>query len=127
VSFDATPSAAGTNAVIGLSKGAQTAYTGFATAARFSPTNVIDARNGSNYAATTSVPYKAGVSYHFRQVVNVASHTYSLYVTPAGGSELTVASNFAFRTEQASVTSLSSYGVYAETGSDSVCHFNLGG
>jgi hypothetical protein len=30
-------------------------------------------------------------------VVNVTAHTYSVYVTPAGGSELTVGLNYAFR------------------------------
>ncbi|HJZ81708.1 MAG TPA: hypothetical protein VKD91_15230 [Pyrinomonadaceae bacterium] len=32
--------------------------------------------------------------------------TYSIYVTPAGGTELTVGTNFAFRTEQSGVTAL---------------------
>ncbi|MGA3006969.1 MAG: hypothetical protein ABSE59_03660, partial [Opitutaceae bacterium] len=34
---------------------------------------------------------------HFRMVVNVTAGTYSVYVTPAGGSELTVGLNYAFR------------------------------
>jgi hypothetical protein len=43
------------------------------------------------------------VTYHFRLVVNVSAYTYSVYVTPAGGSELTVGLNYAFRTKQTSL------------------------
>jgi len=46
---------------------------------------------------STSINYSANVTYHFRMVVNVTAHTYSVFVTPAGGSELTVGSNYAFR------------------------------
>src|SRR6266498_4498244 len=95
--FDATPSARPIDSVVGLSRGAQTAYTGFAVLARFNPSGNIDARNGGAYAAASTIPYSANVTYHFRLVVNVPAHTYSVFVRPAGGSELTVGSNFAFR------------------------------
>jgi unsaturated rhamnogalacturonyl hydrolase len=103
--FDATPSASPENAVVGLSKGAATAYTGIACIARFNPTGQIDAYNGTGYVATT-INYSAGVTYHFRLVVNVVANTYSVYVTPPGGSELTVGLNYAFRT---AVTSLDTW------------------
>ena len=128
--FDATPTAAPIDSVVGLSRGAQTAYTGFATLARFSPTGSIDARNGGAYAAASNIPYSANVTYHFRMVVNVPAHTYSVFVRPAGGSELTVGTNFAFRTEQNTVTTLDWWGtvVNASTpGSTTVCNFTIGG
>src|SRR5216684_8047004 len=111
VTFDATPSASPINSVIALSLGAQTAYTGFATLARFNPSGDIDARNGGAYAAASTIPYSGGVTYHFRLVINVPSHTYSIFVTPAGGTELTVGTDFAFRTEQSGVTALDWWGV----------------
>src|SRR5262249_34674028 len=49
--YDATPSASPINAVVALSQGQQTAYTGFATLTRFNPSGNIDARNGGSYAA----------------------------------------------------------------------------
>jgi hypothetical protein len=64
------------------------------------------------------------VKYHFRLVVNVASHTYSVFVTPAGGSEQTVATNFSFRSEQSGVTSLNNWAVWAQVGSVTACGFN---
>jgi len=128
--FDATPSASPIDSVVGLSRGAQTAYTGFAVLARFNPSGNIDARNGGDYAAASTIPYSANVTYHFRLVVNAPARTYSVFVTPAGGTERTVGTNFAFRTEQNTVTSLDWWGtvVNASTaGSTTVCNFTIAG
>jgi hypothetical protein len=121
--YDATPSASPINAVFGLSNGAQTAYTGFAVITRFNPSGDIDARNAGAYAAASTIPYSGGVKYHFRVVVNVAAHTYSAFVTPAGGTELTIGSNFAFRSEQATTSMLNWTGAFGEVGSETVCSF----
>jgi Carbohydrate binding module (family 6)/Chitobiase/beta-hexosaminidase C-terminal domain len=128
--FDATPSASPTNAVVALSDGKQTAYANFSCLARFNPAGDIDARNGGAFAAAATIPYKAGVSYHFRLAVNIAAKTYSIYVTPAGGSELTVGLNYAFRI---AATTLNWWGVSVETagtggvGTVTVCNFSTGG
>src|SRR5262249_54664581 len=55
--YDATPSASPLNAVVALSQGAQTAYTGFATLTRFNPSGNIDARTGGAYAAPSTIPF----------------------------------------------------------------------
>jgi hypothetical protein len=125
--FDATPSASPIDSSVAFSKGAQTAFTGFATLVRFNPAGKIDARNGGAFAAASSIPYAAGKTYHFRVVVNVAAHTYSVFVTVPGGTEQTVGSGFAFRTEQNTVTSLSSWGVNVNggTASNTVCNFAI--
>jgi hypothetical protein len=131
--FDSTPSASPNNAVVGLSNGAQTAYTGFACLVRFNTSGNIDARNGGAYAAASTIPFSAGTSYHFRLAVNVTAHTYSIFVTPAGGSELTVGSNYAFRTEQNTVTSLNYWGTFVDAassggaGSVTTCNFSVTG
>jgi hypothetical protein len=112
--FDATPLAAPTDTVVGLSLGAQTAYAGFATLARFNLSGAIDARNGGVYAAASTIPYSANVTYHFRLVVNVPAHTYSIFVRPVGGPEQTVGTN--------------SWGVFVNTsatGSSRVCNFMI--
>jgi Chondroitinase B len=128
--FDATPSAAPIDGVVGLSRGAQSAYTGFAALARFNPSGSIDARNGAAYAATSSISYSANVTYHFRLVINVPAHNYSIFVTPAGGAELTVGTNFVFRTEQNTVASLDWWGVNVNAstaGATTVCNFTITG
>ena len=124
VQFDATPNAASIDGVTGLSQGAAAAYTDLAVAVRFNTGGQIDARNGSVYAAANVISYTAGSSYHFRLAINVASHTYSAYVTPPGGTEATIGAGFAFRIEQSTVTSLANWAVYDDIGTHTVC--NLG-
>jgi len=130
-SFDATPSLSKMNSVVGFSHGAGTAYSAFANLVAFNGTmGTILARNGGAYAGPTpAISYSGGNTYHFRLMVNIPAHTYSVFVTPPGGSELTVGSNFAFRTEQNTVTSLNNLGVFvgATTGSLAVCNFAIGG
>ena len=107
--FTATPSASLTNGVISLSNGAASAYPDLAVIVRFNATGTIDSRNGGGYQAVNTIPYSANTSYAFRLVVNVGNHTYSAFVTPSGGSEQTIGLNYAFRTEQNSVTSLNTW------------------
>ena len=134
--WDATPSLNPIDSVMALSAGEGTAFSSFACLARFfqgdatttPPTAPrIDARNGSAYAADNVIPYSPNVTYHFRMVVNIPAHTYSTYVTPAGGTELTVGANYAFRTEQNAVTNLDHWGVIVDitTGTNTVCNFQV--
>jgi hypothetical protein len=127
--WDARPSANNIDAVVGLANGAQTSFTGFGCLVRFNSSGTIDARNGSSYASASTLAYAANTSYHFRLAVNVPAHTYSIYVTPAGGTEQIVGSNYAFRTEQSTVGSLNNYGVIVDSaaGSARVCNFVVSG
>ncbi|HEY4356999.1 MAG TPA: alginate lyase family protein [Acidobacteriaceae bacterium] len=120
--WDATPSTALNNSNVGLSLGAQGAFTGYAISARFNPTGMIDARNGGAFAANSTINYAAGVTYHFRAVVNVPANTYSIYVTPAGGTEIAVGTNFAFRSEQAGITSIDHWDAISQVGTISLCN-----
>jgi len=125
--FDATPSVSGQGSTVGISKGAQTANTGFANIVAFSATGVIQARNGGSYV-DSAVHYSGGNTFHFRLAINVTAHTYSIFVTPAGGTEQTVGLNFAFRTEQNTVTSLDHWGAKVNAtpgGTLKVCNFTV--
>ena len=124
-SFDATPSQLGSDIVIGLSPTAASAYTGLAASIRFNSSNTIDVRDGSSYSADVSVPYTAGTTYQFSMVVDVATDTYSVYVTPQGGSQIALATNYSFRTEQATATSLSDLTEYTDAGTVSVSNFAI--
>ena len=119
--IDATPLATGTDAGVGLSNGSQTTFAGLACAARFNTNGKIDARNGGVYAAASTIPYSPNTTYHFRFVVNVPAHTYSVYVTPSGASEQIVGVNYAFRTEQATVSSLNNWSLFSDVGSMQAC------
>jgi hypothetical protein len=113
--WDAMPTASGMDGVMALSNGAQTSFTGFACLIRFFTDGTIQVRNGGVYSADTTLPYSPGTMYHFRVAANVASHTYSVFVTASGGSEQSLASNYAFRTEQAGVTALNNDGIIVDT------------
>src|SRR6266550_1044680 len=123
--FDATPTTANMNGVVGLANGPAADWTNLAAIVRFNSTGTIDARNGGDYAAATAIPYTAGTTYHFRLDVDLASHSYTTYVTPAGGTEQPVGNAFAFRTEQSAVSALNTLGVYAAAGSATVCNVTL--
>jgi pectate lyase len=125
VQFDATPSAAPIDSPIGLSNGAQGSSANFSGLVRFNPAGNIDARNGTAYAAAAMIPYSANQTYHFRLVVNVPARTYTIYVTPPGGPERVVGTNYAFR---ATATQLNNWGVTvdaAATGTNRVCNFTI--
>ncbi|MBI3298900.1 MAG: DUF4082 domain-containing protein [Elusimicrobia bacterium] len=123
--FDATPGQAGMDGVGGFSNGPASDYPAVASIVRFNPAGFIDARNGGAYAAAASIPYSAGTAYSFRLAVNVPAHTYSAFVRSGAGSEQLVGNNFAFRTEQGAVAALNNLGLFAATGSETVCNLAI--
>ncbi|HEY0947679.1 MAG TPA: hypothetical protein VGD81_20520 [Opitutaceae bacterium] len=127
LNFDVTPSALGIDAVTGLSNGAADAYADLATTLRFSKTGYIDARHGTGFKAATSLKYVAGVKYSVQMTVNVTKRTYSVKVTPAGGSTVTIATDWKFRDTQATATQLSSVGFTASKGSHKLANVVLVG
>ncbi len=123
--FDATPHRRDMDGVTGLAAGSAAEYDDLAAIVRFNPDGFIDARDGSAYRAVAPIPYTVGTSYRFRLLVRVAEHTYDIFVTPHGGSEQEVGTNFAFRSEQAEVTSLGSWSIHREHGRHTVCDFTV--
>ena len=126
VSFNMVPGGTNIDCVTGLSAAAASAFKDFAVALRFSSAGVVDARNGSNYQAVNPLSYQPGVVYRARLTVDVASHTWSATVTPAGGSPVTIASGYAFRSDQANVTSLGNLAATSVTGSHTVSGLRFG-
>lgn len=124
VKFNATPSQNNANTLVGLSKGAQSAYANLAAIVRFNPSGYIDAYNGNigGYAAVNSIPYTGGQKYSFWMVLNIPNQTYDAFVTPDGGSRIQIASGYKFRLTD---TSLDHAVLHAEVGTDNVCSFNL--
>ena len=125
--FDATPHNENMDGLIGLCSGTADAYADLATTFRFYTYNEMDARDGSSYTADTTISYAPETSYHVRMVVNISSHTYSVYVTPSGQSEQTLASNYAFRTGTEGVSNLDHWAFRHESGSFTVDDVNVSG
>lgn len=121
--FTAVPAEARIDAIVGLSRGAASRYADLAAIVRFNNTGYIDARNGGAYGADSSIAYTAGASYRFRLLVDPAAGVYSTYVTPPGAAERTLASRYAFRSEQSAVGRLDSWALQSSAGSHRVCAF----
>ncbi len=119
--FDITPSASNMDGVAGLSSTPAAAYTDLATAVRFNLGGTIDARNGGAFAAATAIAYTPGIAYHFILDINIGTHTYDAYVM-IGATQTVIGTKFAFRTEQAAVTSLGYLNGLTATGSDTICN-----
>ena len=125
-SFDTIPSAAAVNTVVGFSAEAADFWEDLAVYVRFGPTGIVDARDGSGFAAESVLNYQPGASYHVRMDVNLATKTYSATVTPSGGMPVVIARNYDFRTEQANVTQLSNLACLTLTGgTQQVAHVDV--
>jgi hypothetical protein len=118
--FDATPHASGITAFIGMTNGAQTSKSSAPWLVKFHSTGDLEALNGSTYASQNTINWVSGSTYHFRVVVNLSGGTYSVYVTPPGQTEQTLATNYAF---QASASSLNYWGEQDTASSLVTCNF----
>jgi chitodextrinase len=122
VQFDMTSNVSNLpHGVIGLSQNKATTYTDLANIIAFETRGVIDAINGGTYQAKTVMNYTGGNKYHARMDVYIPTHTYSIYVTPPGSTEQTIGTNYAFRTEQASDTSINYLSLDPSAGNVTVC------
>jgi hypothetical protein len=121
VTFSATPSAPGIDAVIGLSAGPAARFTDLATAVRFAPGGALDVRDGDGYRADTQVPYDAR-SFDFRVIADVTSRTYSVF-QGVWSDAYEIARQYRFRTQQSGATHLDQLAVIVDgdQGSVSVC------
>jgi hypothetical protein len=123
VRFGAIPHQNRMNAVTGLAHGPVSNHPNqLGVIVRFNPSGYLDVYDGrvANYRADVAAPYTAGTRYAIRLVVNVASHTYSVYVRPAGGAERLLAGNYAFRAERQAVPWLDTWALKSWVGSHTV-------
>ena len=118
--FTATPTVVNADIVMALTSGAATSYSSLAAAVRFNTSGTIDARNGSAYAAAATVTYSANTTYKFEFTVDTVGRTYSVYVTPAGGTRTLIASNYAFRSDSPTITAFNNFAKVTEVGDASV-------
>jgi len=122
--WDVTPQTAAVDGGVGLAQGSATGWRSLATTVRFAADGTVDARDGSGYPTSTT-HYTAGVTYHVRVQVDVASHTYSAWLRPAGGSEAAIAQGYHFRTEQQAASSLDNWVAASDGDPLQVCTFTV--
>ena len=127
VRWSAIPDGSQIDGVTGLSLGSVDNYPDLACIVRFAINGVIDVRNGGAYQAQNTVNYTAGKIYRFEVNVDLNAKTYSVIVTPDGGSPVQIATNYKFRNEQATVSSLDHLAMVAlEGGSHTVSDIVFG-
>jgi len=108
VEFDVTPVREGFDSIIGFT-GHETVLTGYPSMpviVKFATNGLFQARNGASYASDVSVYYSADSTYHMRMIVNFSTKTYDVYITPPDSPEVTLAQNYAFRTDSPVVEDL---------------------
>lgn len=113
IRFEVSP---GNNSLVGLCDGPAESWSDLAAIVRFAPEGKVDARNGSVYAAISSMNYSPNVSYRVAMTVNVRARTYSATVAAPGGNPVQIAANYAFRTEQSSTARLNALSVWTQVG-----------
>jgi hypothetical protein len=122
VSFDATPSGSNIDTVLGVSPQSASSFGDIAAAVRFNADGRIDARDGDAYREVNpSWPtYVAGQTYHFDLLIDVVLHKYAVVIN---GSQ--VGQNFAFRTSQASASTLGNFVIESDSGAVTSCGFEF--
>jgi hypothetical protein len=94
------------DAVIGASSGAPAHFRDLAAVVRFHPDGYFDARNGSVYAADVQLGYAAGSFYRVTLDLDLSRSSYSVSITPPSQGTITIARDYAFRTEQGGIASV---------------------
>ena len=115
------------DAVLGFFAPASGKQPALSSLINFSPASVIQVRDGDSFTSS-GVPYAAGETLQFRLVENLPATTYSLFVTPPGGTEVSLATNLQVPSGQRGATTLGGWGqlVTAPDGATlSVCNFSL--
>lgn len=118
VEFDATPSAVGLDAVVGLASGPAAGFPALAAIVRFNASGTIDVRDGDTYHAISNLPYSAGTAHHIRIDLDVRTHRYSVFLLL--GTYVAIARDYAFRTEQSGATVLNDIASEVDGGSGSI-------
>jgi unsaturated chondroitin disaccharide hydrolase len=106
--FDVNPRAFPQDGTVGYADSSTevTGYTDLNLTVRMNTSGYFDVRNGGTYAALTRVNYASGQTYHVRIIADLTAQRYSVWVRPPGGSEIQIASNYAFRTGAPAINDL---------------------
>jgi hypothetical protein len=124
--FEAMPWSNGesVDAIIGLSNQKADAYSDLAAIVRFNANGYVDARNGGAYAADITFPYASPGEYGFRMVVDLYNKTYTVDVrnndNRVGDTWHRLATNYRFRTEQATLNRIDNMARFITSATGSV-------
>ena len=97
--WNVTPTHAPMDGATGLGKteAPNQGFSAMGILVRFNSSGKIDARNGTNYEALADLSYEAGKTYTIAVSGNVKDQTYTVDVTPDGGTRVRIGEDYAFR------------------------------
>ncbi|MBD3240640.1 MAG: hypothetical protein GF331_08660 [Chitinivibrionales bacterium] len=98
-------------------------YADYGALIRLSPTGIVDARDGDAYVAEQQLSYAAGDTITLRAAFDFAYSKYSVIARKNSGSEVYIARDCAFRTEQATAASFSHLGLITGSGQIELCDY----
>lgn len=113
VTWNSIPEGNNMDGVTGISSGAANEFNDLACIARFAPDGTIDVRNGGSYQKDVTLNYSQGNLYNFLFIIDIPNKTYDVRVTPSGGAPVLIADDYAFRSQQSSVSELSNFSFIA--------------
>lgn len=129
--FTATPvrPTGSTNVGVGLSQNTVEFASGWACGIRFSYGEIRYVNSTGWTSAGTGLSFTTGTTYSFRFVVDVPNHTYSIYVTPEEGSEVSLATNVLMKGTPTSLNYWNLINISSDLGTANqltVCDFAIG-
>ncbi len=96
-SWTVTPTHSPMDGVTGLAKGMVGTFGDMGVLVRMNSSGKVDARNVGGYEAENELTYEAGKAYKIDVTGNVATQTYTVDVTPEGGSPIRIGTDYGFR------------------------------
>lgn len=105
IEFDVTPFLNYLDGCIGYmdSSTLATSYSSMNMIVRLNNNGYFDVRNGSGYEADTSVSYVHDTTYHIRMETDIATQTYSVWVTDEQDRTYSLATDYSYRTGAPSI------------------------
>ena len=121
VEFDIVATGSGMSFVVGLSLGPATAFSDLGPIVRCNPsTGRLEARNGDVYQGDNPYTSCGG---HITMVIDVPNHLYSAY--EGRSDKRPFATDYAFRTEQGTVSALDHWVTWCGAGSVQICSLRV--
>lgn len=118
--IDAEPINYHLDGVVGLAAATPARFSDLAAIFRFNPDGFMEVRDGDSYRADRAIAYTLAGNYRVAFDVDVPAHRYSVAVrgTGIGVDFVPLATDYAFRTEQAAASSLAVLAQYIDAPAD---------
>ncbi len=123
--FGLIPEQMDRDGLVGFSLGAGDYYTDYAMLVRFNDQGNFDVRDGDVYRADQVIRFDPGKTYQVKLEADTNVKYYSVWITSPGGSEVPLASDYHFRTEQSQVNQIDNWAIWSRSGTFQLCNLQM--